>query len=183
MTEGSPFRMDTAATARPVAILCMAGHCLFQALDAFSRPRKGEGGAAFPSVISPSPPGAKHSGCASSHALPGDMAGRTDHAGISETGEPVRMGGRMDRMSVARDRPMQETAIADGVGERLSLEGDPVFEAPQTPYKKMPSWGGMRQAGCGEAKTVEGALRSAIKRFRFAADRLGTLFRVRKKDS
>ena len=39
----------------------------------------------------------------------------------------------------------------------------------------------MRQAGCGEAKTVEGALRSAIKRFRFAADRLGTLFRVRKK--
>ena len=34
---------------------------------------------------------------------------------------------------------MQETAIADGVGERLSLEGDPVFEAPQTPYKKMPS--------------------------------------------
>lgn len=86
-------------------------------------------------------------------------------------------------MSVARDRPMQETAIADGVGERLSLEGDPVFEAPQPPYKKMPSWGGMRQAGCGEAKTVEGALRSAIKRFRFAADRLGTLFRVRKKDS
>lgn len=87
-------------------------------------------------------------------------------------------------MSVARDRPMQETAIADGEGERLSLEGDPVFEAPQTPYKKMPSWGGgMRQAGCGEAKTVEGALRSAIKRFRFAADRLGTLFRVRKKDS
>ena len=85
-------------------------------------------------------------------------------------------------MSVARDRPMQETAIADGEGERLSLEGDPVFEAPQTPYKKMPSWGGgMRQAGCGEAKTVEGALRSAIKRFRFAADRLGTLFRVRKK--
>lgn len=111
------------------------------------------------------------------------MAGRTDRAGISETGEPVRMGGRMDRMSVARDRPMQETAIADGVGERLSLEGDPVFEAPQTPYKKMPSWGGMRQAGCGEAKTVEGALRSAIKRFRFAADSLGTLFRVRKKDS
>ena len=50
---------------------------------------------------------------------------------------------------------MQETAIADGVGERLSLEGDPVFEAPQTPYKKMPSWGGMRQAGCGEAKTVK----------------------------
>ena len=36
-----------------------------------------------------------------SHALPGDMAGRTDHAGISETGEPVRMGGRMDRMPVA----------------------------------------------------------------------------------
>lgn len=84
------------------------------------------------------------------------MAGRTDRAGISETGEPVRMGGRMDRMSVARDRPMQETAIADGEGERLSLEGDPVFEAPQTPYKKMPSWGGgMRQAGCGEAKTVK----------------------------
>lgn len=56
---------------------------------------------------------------------------------------------------IERDRPMQETAIADGVGERLSLEGDPVFEAPQTPYKKMPSWGGMRQAGCGEAKTVK----------------------------
>ena len=33
MTEGSPFRMDTAATARPVAIPCMAGHCLFQALQ------------------------------------------------------------------------------------------------------------------------------------------------------
>ena len=76
---------------------------------------------------------------------------------------------------------MQETAIADGVGERLSLEGDPVFEAPQTPYKKMPSWGGMRQAGCGEAKTVEGALRSAIKRFRFAADRLGDAFSGTKK--
>lgn len=30
-------------------------------------------------------------------------------------------------------------------------------------------------------KNGEGALRSAIKRFRFAADRLGTLFRVRKK--
>ena len=38
MTAGSPFRMDTAATARPVAIPCMAGHCLFQGLDAFSRP-------------------------------------------------------------------------------------------------------------------------------------------------
>ena len=56
------------------------------------------------------------------------------------------------------------------------------FLRTYSPYKKMPSWGGMRQAGCGEAKTVEGALRSAIKRFRFAADRLGTLFRVRKKD-
>ena len=55
------------------------------------------------------------------------------------------------------------------------------FLRTYSPYKKMPSWGGMRQAGCGEAKTVEGALRSAIKRFRFAADRLGTLFRVRKK--
>ena len=33
--------------------------------------------------------------------LPGDMAGRTDRAGISEAGEPVRMGGRMDRMPVA----------------------------------------------------------------------------------
>lgn len=45
MTEGSPFRMDTAATARPVAIPCMAGHCLFQALDAFSSPaqRRGRG--------------------------------------------------------------------------------------------------------------------------------------------
>ena len=33
-------------------------------------------------------------------------------------------------MSVARDRPMQETAIADGEGERLSLEGDPVALGP-----------------------------------------------------
>ena len=49
---------------------------------------------------------------------------------------------------------MQETAIADGVGERLSLEGDPVFEAPQTPYKKMPSWGGMRQAGCATPDSI-----------------------------
>ena len=47
---------------------------------------------------------------------------------------------------------MQETAIADGVGERLSLEGDPVFEAPQTPYKKMPSWGGMRLGGLRRGK-------------------------------
>lgn len=102
MTEGSPFRMDTAATARPVAIPCMAGHCLFQALDAFSRPaqRRGRGRLPF-RHFPPSPPGAKHPGCASSHALPGDMAGRTDRAGISETGEPVRMGGRMDRMPVA----------------------------------------------------------------------------------
>ena len=39
----------------------------------------------------------------------------------------------------------------------------------------------MRQAGCGEAKTVEGVLRSAIKRFRFAADRLGDAFSGTKK--
>ena len=158
MTAGSPFRMDTAATARPVAIPCMAGHCLFQVLDAFSRPaqRRGRGRLPF-RHFQPAPARLeKHqTRLCLPHTLPGDMAGRTDRAGISETGEPVRMGGRMDRMSVARDRPMQETAIADGVGERLSLEGDPVFEAPQTPYKKMPSWGGMRQAGCGEAKTVK----------------------------
>lgn len=103
MTEGSPFLQDTAATAGPVAILCMAGHCLFQALTAFSRPAQRRERAAFPSVISnpPQPAWGKHPGCASSHALPGDMAGRTDRAGISETGEPVRTGGRMDRMPVA----------------------------------------------------------------------------------
>lgn len=78
---------------------------------------------------------------------------------------------------------MQETAIVDGVGERLSLEGDPVFEAPQTPYNEDAFLGGNAAGGLRRGKNGEGALRSAIKRFRFAADRLGTLFRVRKKDS
>ena len=46
---------------------------------------------------------------------------------------------------------MQETAIADGVGERLSLEGYPVFEDLQ-PYKKMPSWGGNAAGGLRRGK-------------------------------
>ena len=44
----------------------------------------------------------------------------------------TRKDGREDGQDACRyielDRPMQETAIADGVGERLSLEGYPVFE-------------------------------------------------------
>ena len=55
MTEGSPFRMDTAATARPVAIPCMAGHSCSRPWTPSAGLRKGEGGAAFPSVISNPP--------------------------------------------------------------------------------------------------------------------------------
>ena len=146
MTAGSPFRMDTAATARPVAIPCTAGHCLFHALGAFNRPAQRREGAAFPSVISnPPQPASKNikPGCASSHALPGDMAGRTGSAGISETGEPVRLGRRLDSCrSIERDRPMQETAIADGVANGFPLKGIGIrFLGTHSPYKKMSSWG------------------------------------------
>ena len=76
---------------------------------------------------------------------------------------------------------MQETAIADGVANGFPLKGIGIrFRGPTAPIRRC-LLGGMRQAGCGEAKTVEGALRSAIKRFRFAADRLGDAFSGTKK--
>lgn len=106
-----------------------------------------KGGRGPPSLPSfptrPRPPGAKHPGCASSHALPGDMAGRTGSAGISETGEPVRLGRRLDSCrSIERDRPMQETAIADGVANGFPLKGIGIrFLGTHSPYKKMSSWG------------------------------------------
>lgn len=109
------------------------------------------------------------------------MAGRTDRAGISETGEPVRMGGRMDRMSVARDRPMQETAIADGEGERLSLEGDPVFEAPQTPYKKMPSWGGNAAGGLRRGKNGGRRIEECHQAVSICSGQIGNAFSGTKK--
>lgn len=133
MTAGSPFRMDTAATARPVAILCMAGHCLFQALTAFSRPAQRRERAAFPSVISnpPQPAWGKTSRLCLLPCAAGGHGGEDGPRGDKRNGR-TRKDGREDGQDacryIERDRPMQETAIADGVGERLSLEGDPVFE-------------------------------------------------------
>ena len=148
MTAGSPFRMDTAATARPVAIPCMAGHCLFQGLDAFSRPaqRRGRGRLPF-RHFQPAPARLeKHqTRLCLPHTLPGDMAGRTGSAGISETGEPSKMGRRMDKdvcRSIEWDRPMQETAIADGVANGFPWKGIGIrFLGTHSPYKKMSSWG------------------------------------------
>ena len=133
MTEGSPFRMDTAASARPVAILCMAGHCLFQALTAFSRPAQRRERAAFPSVISnpPQPAWGKTSRLCLLPCAAGGHGGEDGPRGDKRNGR-TRKDGREDGQDacryIERDRPMQETAIADGLGERLALEGEPVFE-------------------------------------------------------
>lgn len=145
MTEGSPFRMDTAATARPVAIPCMAGHCLFQALDAFTGLRKGEGGAAFPSVISPQPAWGKTSRLCLLPCAAGGHGGEDGPRGDKRNGR-TRKDGREDGQDacryIERDRPMQETAIADGVANGFPLKGIGIrFLGTHSPYKKMSSWG------------------------------------------
>ena len=133
MTEGSPFRMDTAASARPVAIPCMAGHSCSRPWTPSAGLRKGEGGAAFPSVISnpPQPAWGKTFRLCLLPCAAGGHGGEDGPRGDKRNGR-TRKDGREDGQDacryIERDRPMQETAIADGVGERLSLEGYPVFE-------------------------------------------------------
>lgn len=106
----------------------------------------------------------------------GDMGGRTGSAGI-RTGEPVRLaGGWTGCLSPYRTgSPMQETQRWGG--KRLSLKGIGIRFLGPSPIRRCLL--GVCGMGCGEAKTVEGALRSAIKRFRFAADRWGC-FRVKR---
>ena len=145
MTAGSPFRMDTAATARPVATPCMAGHCLFQALGAFNRPaQRREGPPSLPS-FPPQPAWGKTFRLCLLPCVAGGHGGEDGPRGDKRNGR-TRKAGQEDGQdvcrSIERDRPMQETAIADGVANGFPLKGIGIrFLGTHSPYKKMSSWG------------------------------------------